>query len=169
MKTFSWKYTQFSQFNSTDTLLLVSGVHFGTPHSTSGEIAVFRVARKFESLNKKEKICMIRLLKIDWYLCIYFLIVSFIIAGFQLQCRVANKPYDIFGTWYSEHYLLSGNLHWLAHLVSTSVLWLNKANQESASEHVPIMTQLFRYANLNVVYLLTLIIVKKKFFKCRNK
>ncbi|KAG7205585.1 hypothetical protein KM043_007556 [Ampulex compressa] len=114
MKTFSWKYTQFSQFNSSDTLLLVSGVHFGTPHSTSGEIAVFRVA-----------------------------------PGFDLQCRVVNKPYDIFGTWYSEHYLLSGNLHWLAHLVSTSVLWLNKANQETASEHVPIMTQLFRFYNGN--------------------
>ncbi|KYN43382.1 F-box/WD repeat-containing protein 5 [Trachymyrmex septentrionalis] len=114
MKTFSWKYTQFSQFNCTDTLLLVSGVHFGTPHSTSGEIAVFRVA-----------------------------------PGFDLQCRVMNKPYDIFGTWYSERYLLSGNLHWLAHLVSTSVVWLNKANQESASEHVPIMTQLFRFYNGN--------------------
>lgn len=46
MKTFSWKYTQFSQFNSSDTLLLVSGVYFGTPLSTSGEIAVFRLARK---------------------------------------------------------------------------------------------------------------------------
>ncbi|CAL1685041.1 unnamed protein product [Lasius platythorax] len=114
MKTFSWKYTQFSQFNCTDTLLLVSGVHFGTPHSTSGEIAVFKVA-----------------------------------PGFDLQCRVVNKPYDIFGTWYSERYLLSGNLHWLAHLVSTSVVWLNKANQESASEHVPIMTQLFRFYNGN--------------------
>ncbi|KMQ87834.1 f-box wd repeat-containing protein 5-like protein, partial [Lasius niger] len=97
-----------------DTLLLVSGVHFGTPHSTSGEIAVFKVA-----------------------------------PGFDLQCRVVNKPYDIFGTWYSERYLLSGNLHWLAHLVSTSVVWLNKANQESASEHVPIMTQLFRFYNGN--------------------
>ncbi|EFN62946.1 F-box/WD repeat-containing protein 5 [Camponotus floridanus] len=114
MKTFSWKYTQFSQFNCTDTLLLVSGVHFGTPHSTSGEIAVFKIA-----------------------------------PGFDLQCRVVNKPYDIFGTWYSERYLLSGNLHWLAHLVSTSVVWLNKANQESASEHVPIMTQLFRFYNGN--------------------
>lgn len=114
MKTFRWKYTQFSQFNCTDTLLLVSGVHFGTPHSTSGEIAVFKVA-----------------------------------PGFDLQCRVVNKPYDIFGTWYSERYLLSGNLHWLAHLVSTSVVWLNKANQESASEHVPIMTQLFRFYNGN--------------------
>lgn len=41
MKTFSWQYTQFSQFNQSDTLLLVSGVHFGIPNSTSGEIAVF--------------------------------------------------------------------------------------------------------------------------------
>lgn len=75
--------------------------------------------------------------------CLYILF-FLSIAGFDLQCRVVNKPYDIFGTWYSERYLLSGNLHWLAHLVSTSVVWLNKANQESASEHVPIMTQLFR-------------------------
>lgn len=43
MKIFSWKYTQFSQFNSSDTLLLVSGVRFGTPLSTSGEIAVFKL------------------------------------------------------------------------------------------------------------------------------
>ncbi|XP_015118789.1 F-box/WD repeat-containing protein 5 [Diachasma alloeum] len=114
MRLFSWKYTQFSQFNSSDTLLLVSGVHFGTSHSTSGEIAVFRLA-----------------------------------PGFDLQCRVVNKPYDIFGTWYSERHLLSGDLHWLAHLVSSSVLWLNKANQESASEHVPIMNQLYRFYNSN--------------------
>lgn len=46
MKKFSWKYTQFSQFNQSDTLLLVSGVHFGSPHSTSGEIAVFSVTGK---------------------------------------------------------------------------------------------------------------------------
>lgn len=49
MKTFSWKYTQYSQFNESDTLLLVSGVHFGTPHSTSGEIAVFSIQGKFSS------------------------------------------------------------------------------------------------------------------------
>ncbi|KAJ8673451.1 hypothetical protein QAD02_004713 [Eretmocerus hayati] len=114
MKTFSWKYTQFSQFNSSDTLLLVSGVHFGTPLSTSGEIAVFKLAE-----------------------------------GFELQCRVVNKPYDLFGTWYSERYLLSGGLHWLAHLVSKSVLWLNKANQETGSEHVPIMNQLYQFYNGN--------------------
>lgn len=43
MKSFAWKYTQFSQFNETDTLLLVSGVYFGSPHSTSGEIVVFNL------------------------------------------------------------------------------------------------------------------------------
>ena len=42
---FRWQYTQFSQFNTTDTLLLVSGVHFG-PNSTSGEIAVFNLKGK---------------------------------------------------------------------------------------------------------------------------
>ncbi|XP_056644691.1 F-box/WD repeat-containing protein 5 [Diorhabda carinulata] len=111
MKHFKWKYTQYSQFNESDTLLLVSGVHFGTTHSTSGEIAVF-------DLNH-----------------------------FELQCRVVNKPYDIFGTWYSDHYLLSGDLHWLAHLISTSHLWLNKASQEAESELVPITHCLFRFYN----------------------
>ena len=39
---FNWKYTQYSVFNESDTLLLVSGVHFGNM-STSGEIAVFSI------------------------------------------------------------------------------------------------------------------------------
>lgn len=114
MKDFCWKYTQYSQFNSNDTLLLVSGVHFGTPHSTSGEIAVFNIE-----------------------------------DGFSLQCRVLNKPYDIFGTWYTNEHLLSGDLHWLAHLVSTSILWMNKANQETSSEHLPVTAQLFNFYNTN--------------------
>ncbi|XP_063242847.1 F-box/WD repeat-containing protein 5 isoform X2 [Bacillus rossius redtenbacheri] len=112
MKAFSWKYTQFSQFNESDTLLLVSGVHFGSPHSMSGEIAVFSLQ-----------------------------------DDFALQCRVMNKPYDVFGAWYSDGCLLSGDLHWLAHLVSTSVLWLNRASQESSSEHVPIMRRLCHFYN----------------------
>lgn len=114
MKTFSWKYTQYSQFNETDTLLLVSGVHFGAPTSTSGEIAVFSMQ-----------------------------------DDFNLQCRVVNKPYDIFGTWYSEEHLLSGDLHFLASRVSASGLWLNKAYQDISSEHTPIMIQLFRFYNVN--------------------
>ncbi|XP_008304714.1 F-box/WD repeat-containing protein 5 [Stegastes partitus] len=40
MRQFNWGYTQFSQFNADDSLLLVSGVYLG-PHSSSGEIAVF--------------------------------------------------------------------------------------------------------------------------------
>lgn len=60
---------------------------------------------------------------------------------------MVNRPYDIFGTWFSDQHLISGDLHWLAHLVSTSVLWLNKANQEIDSEHVPIMNQLYKFYN----------------------
>ncbi|KAL1491654.1 hypothetical protein ABEB36_012218 [Hypothenemus hampei] len=113
MKHFKWKYAQYSQFNETDTLILVSGVYFGTTHSTSGEIAVFNL------------------------------------DGFYLQCRVVNKPYDIFGTWYSDQYLLSGDLVWLAHLVSSSHLWLNRASQEVDSELIPITHGLFRFYNRN--------------------
>ncbi|XP_030005640.1 F-box/WD repeat-containing protein 5 [Sphaeramia orbicularis] len=40
MRQFNWGYTQFSQFNADDTLLLVSGVYLGPHHSSSGEIAV---------------------------------------------------------------------------------------------------------------------------------
>lgn len=60
-----------------------------------------------------------------------------------------NKPYDIFGTWYNDRYLLSGDLHWLAHLLSTSILWLSKASQESSSEHLAIMNQLYKFCNQN--------------------
>lgn len=47
MKELRWKYSQFSQWNRSDTLLLVSGVHFGSLNSTSGEIAVFSVVGGF--------------------------------------------------------------------------------------------------------------------------
>lgn len=50
MKVYSWKNTQFSQFNESDTLLLVSGVHFGN-HSNTGEIAVFNLEVVFMFLN----------------------------------------------------------------------------------------------------------------------
>ncbi|RWS30144.1 F-box/WD repeat-containing protein 5-like protein [Leptotrombidium deliense] len=112
MKAFNWNYTQFSQFNEIDTLLLVSGVHFGA-QTASGEIAVFSL------------------------------------RDFQLQCRVLNKPYDIFGAWYTNEYLLSGRLHMLGHFVSCSDLWLNKAYQESESERKPIVKRLFKFYNKN--------------------
>ncbi|XP_033022263.1 F-box/WD repeat-containing protein 5 [Lacerta agilis] len=40
MKKYNWKYTQFSQFNADDSLLLVSGVFVGPRTTSSGEIAV---------------------------------------------------------------------------------------------------------------------------------
>lgn len=111
MKVYSWKNTQYSQFNESDTLLLVSGVHFGN-HSNTGEIAVFNLE-----------------------------------DDFVIQCRMSNKPYDFFGTWYNDSYLLSGDLRWLAHLVSTSIVWLNRASQETDSEYTSIMNRMFRFYN----------------------
>lgn len=43
MKMYSWKYAQFSQFNESDTLLLVSGIHSAKLHTISGVIAVFNL------------------------------------------------------------------------------------------------------------------------------
>ncbi|XP_066569413.1 F-box/WD repeat-containing protein 5 [Amia ocellicauda] len=43
MRQFNWGYTQFSQFNADDTLLLVSGVYIGPHHTSSGEIAVINL------------------------------------------------------------------------------------------------------------------------------
>lgn len=122
MKYYSWNYTQFAQFNESDSLLLVSGVHFGA-HTASGEIAVFNLD-----------------------------------DGFQLQCRVLNKPYDIFGTWYTDEYLISGRLHFLGHLVSCSALWLNKAWQESESERKPIIKRMFKFYNKNASSIRTVMV-----------
>src|SRR6218665_1721127 len=59
MKDYTWKYTHFSQFNSSDTLLLVSGVLFES-ESRISEIAVFSIDSKFkirvgENLKKIKK------------------------------------------------------------------------------------------------------------------
>lgn len=45
MRPHHWNYTQFSQFNSDDTLLLVSGVFVGPHTSCAGEIAVFSLGK----------------------------------------------------------------------------------------------------------------------------
>lgn len=122
MKEYTWKYTQFSQFNNNDTLLLVSGVHFGA-QTTSGEIAVFNL-----------------------------------VAGFDLQCRVLNKPYDIFGAWYNSGYLLSGNLYWRGNFSSSSLLWLNKASQALESEHESVVKRLYHFLNHNASSIRTILV-----------
>lgn len=45
MRPYNWSYTQFSQFNSDDSLLLVSGVFVGPHNSSSGEIAVISMGK----------------------------------------------------------------------------------------------------------------------------
>ena len=136
MKLYSWKNTQYSEFNETDTLLLVSGVHFGS-HSNTGGIAVFSITN-------------VSLYSAEWkesaFQTSFFLFFE-IKEEFVLQCRMTNKPYDFFGTWYNDSYLLSGDLRWLAHLVSTSVVWLNRASQETQSEYTSIMNSMFKFYN----------------------
>lgn len=51
MKPYNWSYTQFSQFNLDDSLLLVSGVFIGPHNSSSGEIAVISL-ENFELLSR---------------------------------------------------------------------------------------------------------------------
>lgn len=56
MRQFNWGYTQFSQFNADDTLLLVSGVYLGPHHSSSGEIAVISLGGgKTNSMSMSER------------------------------------------------------------------------------------------------------------------
>ena len=39
---FNWKFASFSQFNTSDTMLMVSGAYFGTgPFLTAGEVVIF--------------------------------------------------------------------------------------------------------------------------------
>lgn len=49
MKAFNWKHTQYSEFNASDQLIMVSGVYMGGQQTTSGEIAVFTVDGSLDS------------------------------------------------------------------------------------------------------------------------
>lgn len=128
MRQFNWGYTQFSQFNADDTLLLVSGVYLGPHPSSSGEIAVISLGGGNKSKSVNIRCC-----------CSVFLIVSCCLIpspkhaaeNYTLLSRVRNKPYDVFGCWLNETHLISGNLHWIGNMTSCSVLWLNKAFQVS--------------------------------------
>lgn len=46
MRPYNWSYTQFSQFNQDDSLLLASGVFLGPHNSSSGEIAVISLGEQ---------------------------------------------------------------------------------------------------------------------------
>lgn len=66
-----------------------------------------------------------------------------------MQYIVVNKPYDIFGTWYSDQHIFSGDLSWLAHLVSASTLRLHKVAPLADPQENPIRQNMFRFYNRN--------------------
>lgn len=51
MRPYNWSYTQFSQFNQDDSLLLASGVFLGPHNSSSGEIAVISLGESMGLLH----------------------------------------------------------------------------------------------------------------------
>jgi len=57
--------------------------------------------------------------------------VKIFVASFTFLRKFRNKPYDIFGTWFDETHLLSGDLHWLGNLESYSSLWLWQVRHSS--------------------------------------
>ncbi|KAH9502770.1 hypothetical protein Btru_069747 [Bulinus truncatus] len=66
-----------------------------------------------------------------------------------MQCRVTNKPYDVFGAWYDNDHLLSGTLYWTGDFNSVSAVWLSKASQEVESEIESVSMVLYRFENVN--------------------
>lgn len=87
----------------------------------------------------------------------------------KLRCRINNRPYDTFGSWLSDNFVISGNLHYLARLVSASVLWLNKANQEIHSEHVPVTNQLYKFYNKSASSIRNVMVASCSFLNDVNK
>ncbi|XP_018017695.1 F-box/WD repeat-containing protein 5 [Hyalella azteca] len=112
---YNWKFACYSQFNSSDTLLMVSGAYFGTgPFLTSGEVVIFDLE-----------------------------------DDFRLLSRTKNRPYDLYGAWITDEYLVTGELKWLQNMHSTSTLLLIRSTQEVGSEHVPILSTLLKLFNKN--------------------
>nr|XP_031306825.1 F-box/WD repeat-containing protein 5 isoform X2 [Camelus dromedarius] len=131
MRPYNWSYTQFSQFNQDDSLLLASGVFLGPHNSSSGEIAVISLD------NPAAKMAP---------------------ANLALLSRVRNKPYDVFGCWLTDTSLISGNLHRIGDITSCSVLWLNNAFQDVESENVNVVKRLFKIQNLNASTIRTVMV-----------
>lgn len=67
----------------------------------------------------------------------------------MLICRILNKPYDMFGTFYSEEYIFSGQVKQIGNSICSSSIWIYKAYPDITSEHKPLMSRLFRFINVN--------------------
>ncbi|KAK9872962.1 hypothetical protein WA026_020310 [Henosepilachna vigintioctopunctata] len=132
MTVFNWKCAHYSEFNDSDTLLLVSGIIMGPETSTCGEIVVFYVEDFLSSDN----------------------------GILKMKCRIDNTPYSLFGTWFNESLLLSGNRFWLGGFVTAALIYMNRASQETSSEFIPVTQGLFKFYNTNRSSLTSLLIAK---------
>ncbi|KAL3282729.1 hypothetical protein HHI36_005900 [Cryptolaemus montrouzieri] len=132
MSVFHWRCAHYSEFNSTDSLLLVSGITMGPETSTCGEIIVFYV----EDFLTSES------------------------GLLQMKCRIDDTPYSLFGTWFNESLLLSGNRFWLGGYVTATLIYMNRASQETSSEHIPVTQGLFKFYNTNRSSITSLLVAK---------
>ena len=56
----------------------------------------------------------------------------------RICSRMANKPWDAYGCWYGNKYVISAEFKWLAHMVSNTMLLLNKVSfalEQSLNDH----------------------------------
>lgn len=159
MRPYNWSYTQFSQFNQDDSLLLASGVFLGPHNSSSGEIAVISLGESGPRVGSPRTGAVPprppRSVSISapttpplrpapppaWTTPPHPSspasprprpILLLPTDTFALLSRVRNKPYDVFGCWLTDTSLISGNLHRIGDITSCSVLWLNNAFQVRA-------------------------------------
>ena len=66
----------------------------------------------------------------------------------EVKCRIGLRPWDTFGCWYNNNYLISSDHEWLAHTVSTNKLWMNKVDYSmDADPALACMRQLYRTHN----------------------
>lgn len=97
------------------------------------------------------------------YFAIVLSITDFLAAEsdiLKMKCRVDNTPYSLFGTWYNESFLLSGNRFWLGGFDTSSLIYMNRASQEISSEHIPVTHGLFKFYNTNQSTVTSLLVAK---------
>ena len=54
------------------------------------------------------------------------ILVFSVLEKFQICARISTRPADAGGCWYGNKYVISAEFKWLAHFISTSMLWMNK-------------------------------------------
>lgn len=77
--------------------------------------------------------------------------------------RILNNPNDMFGTFYSDEYIFSGQVQQIGQLVSSSSVWIHKAYPDVTSEHKPLMSRIFRFLNVNASFIRNLMVATYKY------